>query len=430
MRDLAFLIAMGVALPMSFIHPWMGVMLWTWISIMNPHRLVWSVSDWPFAAATAGVTMLGLIFTRDKKHFPFTPLTFSLMLFVLWVLVAVNFSIDKDPYTEMLSRVLKIQIMIFVALIALTEKRHIIWLTGVLCASIAFYGVKGGIFTLATGGAFLVWGPYGSFIEGNNEIALAIILVIPLMFFFVGYTKNKWIKLGLFAAMGLSVIASLGSHSRGALLGMAAMVMMLWWRSGKRLVLAPILAAFGISVLLFMPQDWWDRMATISTYEEDTSAMGRINAWHAMWNIATDRFFGGGFKIYNVETFARYAPNPEDVHAAHSIYFQILGEHGFVGLFLFLLVGALTWLNASWIRRNARKVQDMQWAGSLASMCQVSMFGFAVGGAFLSLAYFDLPYNILIIVVITRKLVEARLAELKEKEEPRHAMHPAWASPS
>lgn len=426
MRDIAFIIIMGVGLPVALVHPWIGIMLWTWISIMNPHRLVWSVSDWPFAAATAAVTMIGLIFTRDKKHYPVTPLTVSLLIFVLWIVLAVHFSIGDQIYTEMLSRVLKIQLMIFIALIALTEKRHVIWLTGVLCASIGFYGLKGGLFTLMTGGAFLVWGPYGSFIEGNNEIALAIILVIPLMFFFFGYTKNKWIKFGLVGAMGLSVIASLGSHSRGALLGMAAMTLMLWWRSGKRVVLAPVLAVFGLSVLFFLPQEWWDRMSTISTYEEDSSAMGRINAWHAMWNIATDRFFGGGFRIYNAEVFAKYAPVAEDVHAAHSIYFQVLGEHGFVGLFLFLVVGALTWMNASWIRKHARKVEDMQWAVALASMCQVSMCGFAVGGAFLSLAYFDLPYNILIIVVLVRRLVETRLTEMQEK--PRQSLNPAFAN--
>ena len=419
MRDIAFLMIIAVGLPAALIHPWIGVMLWTWIGIMNPHRLLWSVSNWPIAAAVAIATMVGLVLTRDKRHLPITPVTLSLLAFVLWIAIACNFSINPDPFTEMLSRVMKIQLMIFVALIVLTEKRHILWLTGVLAASIAFYGVKGGIFTLATGGNFRVWGPYNSFVEGNNEIALAIILVIPLIFFFYRYAQGKWVKRGLLAAMVLCGIASVGSHSRGALLGMAAMMLMLWWRSGKRVVLAPVFAVVAVAVLLFLPKEWWDRMNTISSYEQDESAMGRINAWHAMFNIAKERIFGGGFDIYTPEVFARYAPVPDDVHAAHSIYFQVMGEHGFIGLFLFLIVGALTWSSASWIQKHARDIPDMQWAGSLAAMCQVSMFGFAVGGAFLSLAYFDLPYNILIIVVLTRKLVEQRMAELKTPPPPR-----------
>ncbi len=41
-------------------------------------------------------------------------------------------------------------------------------------------------------------------------------------------------------------------------------------------------------------------------------------------------------------------------------------------------------------------------------MCQVSLVGYAVGGAFLSLAYFDLPYNILIMIVVGRRWIKRR----------------------
>jgi hypothetical protein len=45
-------------------------------------------------------------------------------------------------------------------------------------------------------------------------------------------------------------------------------------------------------------------------------------------------------------------------------------------------------------------------------MIQVSLIGFAVGGAFLSLLYFDVPYYLMAAMVATRVLVEK---ELKEK---------------
>ena len=77
-------------------------------------------------------------------------------------------------------------------------------------------------------------------------------------------------------------------------------------------------------------------MDTIATYDQDSSAMGRINAWWMAWNLASSQFVCGGYEIYNPTIFSMYAPNPFDVHAAHSIYFQILGEQGFIGLFLYL----------------------------------------------------------------------------------------------
>ena len=101
------------------------------------------------------------------------------------------------------------------------------------------------------------------------------------------------------------------------------------------------------------------------------------------------------------------------VHAAHSIYFQVMGEHGFIGLGLYLLLGVLTWRSAGWIARSTEGNIELRWAGSLATMIQTSMVGFAVGGAFLSLVYFDVPYYLMGAIVTTRLLVEQRLAEAK-----------------
>ena len=147
-------------------------------------------------------------------------------------------------------------------------------------------------------------------------------------------------------------------------------------------------------------------MDTIDNYQQDASAQGRINAWMMNWNIATHNISGGGFEIYNPPTFAAYAPHPQEIHVAHSIYFSVLGEHGFPGLILFLSIWGLTWKSANWVRKNARKNPDTEWAAMLAGMCQVSLVGYAVGGAFLSLAYFDLPYDIMVVVVLTRRWLE------------------------
>jgi probable O-glycosylation ligase (exosortase A-associated) len=131
------------------------------------------------------------------------------------------------------------------------------------------------------------------------------------------------------------------------------------------------------------------------------------------YNLAKDRpLLGGGFEVSMPELFWRYAPDPEDLHAAHSVYFQALGEHGFLGLGLYLLVGLSTWRTGSWIIRNTEKLKEYRWAYNLATMIQVSLIGFAVGGAFLSLLYFDVPYYLMAAMVATRILVEK---ELKEK---------------
>jgi probable O-glycosylation ligase (exosortase A-associated) len=151
-------------------------------------------------------------------------------------------------------------------------------------------------------------------------------------------------------------------------------------------------------------------MSTITEYQQDASAMGRFNAWSMAWNLALDRVTGGGFYVFTQELFDRYSMFPDDgVRAAHSIYFQVLGEHGFVGLGLFLLAWVLAWRTADWLRANAAKNESTAWAAGLAAMVQVSYAGYFVGGAFLSLAYFDLPYLLAVVLVAARKHVELEL---------------------
>jgi probable O-glycosylation ligase (exosortase A-associated) len=139
--------------------------------------------------------------------------------------------------------------------------------------------VKGGIFTIAHGGAYHVQGPAETFIGGNNEIALALIMTIPLMRYLQLSAPNVWINRGMILAMWLTAIAAIGSQSRGALVGIVAMLAFLWIKSRNRLFTFIAILMIAGAVVSIMPQTWWDRMASIQDYEQDESAMNRINAW-------------------------------------------------------------------------------------------------------------------------------------------------------
>jgi len=89
----------------------------------------------------------------------------------------------------------------------------------------------------------------------------------------------------------------------------------------------------------------------------------------------------------------------------------VLGEHGYVGLVLYLLMYLVVWRNGTWVIKHAGKVPELEWATRLVRMLQVSLIGFMVGGAFLSLAYFDVPYYVMVIMVATRLLVQQTLKE-------------------
>ena len=417
MRDLILApLILGLA-GYGLLHPWLGVLGWTWVSIMNPHSYSWRLSSMPVAAAIAGAILLGLLVTRDRRNFFVTRETTVLMLLMAWMCITLPFSYHLEESFALWKRVMKIDLMIMVAMIVLYSRTHIVALTWVLAGSISFYGVKGGLFTIATGGSHRVWGPDGSYIYGNNEIALALVMIIPVMRFLQLISEGVWLKRGLTAAMLLCAVAALGSQSRGALVAIVAMATVLWWRSDKKAVGMVSLLVVGVALLAFMPDTWWNRMDTIKTYDQDDSAMQRFNAWAMAWNIAKDNLFGAGFMVAKPDVCALYSPIPTDCRAAHSIYFMVMGEHGFIGFFLFMLTWIFVWFSAGRLRTQGLKTPQTQWLSHLGAMCQVSLAGYAVGGAFLSLAYYDLPYNILVLVVLGCRWMDGKAWVSEEKEE-------------
>lgn len=397
LRDLLMLTIVCAGALYALRHPWVGAMMWTWVSLMYPHeQFTYAAASWPVAQIVAIGTLLGLLLTKDRRPPLDRPAYWALLLFALWITLTLPFSLNFSEAVGLWERSIKIFLMLFVTIALIDSRRKLEVFIWICALSIAFYGVKGGVFTIVHQGTYRVWGP-GGFIGGNNEVALAIVMVIPLLRYLQLQATSRWVRHGLTGVMILCALGALGSHSRGALVAIAAMVLALWVKSRGKLMGGALMLCSGLLALSMMPEHWWDRMHTIRLYQEDDSALGRLNAWAFAWNLAVDRFIGGGFNIYSPDLFAIYSPDPTRVHAAHSIYFQVLGEQGFPGLALFLLIGMLTWIDGRKLMRLGKAdLQRFGWAADLGRMIHVSMIGYATGGAFLSLTYWDMPYNLIV----------------------------------
>jgi putative inorganic carbon (HCO3(-)) transporter len=405
LRDIFLVLFVFGSVPYILKRPIWGAYLWVWVSVMSPHRQTWTFAyDLPFAQVVAIATLAGILLTREPREFPVTRTTVALILLVLWMNVTTLFSIN--PSWVMWDKVMKSMFMLFVVMYLLHSKKHVQVLVWIVTLSIAYYGVKGGLFTLRGGGAEKVYGPAGSFIGENNTVGLAIVMTIPLLRYLHLQATNRWLRYALLGSMVLCGFSALGTQSRGALLAIGAMLGFLWLKTRNKIITGFLLALLVPFAIGFMPETWTKRMESIQNYEEDSSAMGRINAWMMAVNLVASRPIGGGFEIYDRSTFAQYAPNPLDVHAAHSIWFSVLGEHGIPGIVLYVLLWIFAWRDASWISGKTQHREGWQWAADLARMVQVSLVGYFVGGAFLSLAYYDVPYYLAIAIVLTRRLVE------------------------
>jgi len=408
MRDLAIAAVILVSFVYSLKKPYVGFLAWTWLSLMNPHRLAYG---WIQSAPVAQITIIGVFagffFEKDKGKLFQHGIPVVQLFFSAWMAISATFAMFPEIGFESFTRAEKIQLAVFLSYFLVNSKEKLNGLLWVMFLSVGYYGIKGGIFTITTGGGGRVWGPAGTFIGDNNALACALLMDLPIGLYLMSVARHTLVKRGLVTATGLIGISILGSASRGAFLGLIA-VCLYWMKNvpGKQKLLALFISLFlGLVALLVMPQSWWDRMHTVKTYDQDASAMGRINAWWCAYNLAKDRLTGGGFDYYTPTAFALYAPNPTDVHAAHSIYFQVLGDHGFIGLGLYLWIAIWTWLLLGKIIRNTQGYADLAWANSLARLIQLSLIGYFSAGAFLSLSYYDYYWQLVAITVILSTLL-------------------------
>ena len=423
MRDILLTAIVFGSIPFIFYRPHIGVLVWAWLSYMTPYHYTWSFAyDLRFALVIAAVTLLAWLLSKEPKQIPWNLPVIALMAFWAWTGLTTLFAMFPDQAQDKWVELTKIILMDGIVTIAVFGSRlRVTALLWVIVASIGFFGVKGGIFTLVTGGAHRVGGADDVYLSDNNLLAAALLMTIPLMRYLQLTTERRVVQWGLMVTMALCIIAVLGTHSRGGLLGLLVLLLLMLFRSRRKLLVALVLGMTVVAAVSFMPQKWHDRMATIVTYEEDGSVQSRFASWEYGLSVAQEHpVTGGGFKAFlgnKVEgTVWGY-------RSAHSIYVQVLGEHGFAGLGLYglLLVSALV---LGWsVARRSKGRPELAWAHDLAQMIQVSLIVFVAAGAFLSLAYFELVFHLVAIIVVVNIVICRQLAGSTETVQTPSRQH-------
>ena len=295
MRSAVLFLIFCALIPFALFRPYIGIYLWSWFGYMSPHRLTWGFTyDFAFAQIIALVTLLGLAFTNDRSPVPRVALTIVWGLFVLWVNITTLLAVDHDAALFEWERSMKIQLFSFLTIVLINSRMKLRSLVWVIALSIGFFGVKGGLFAIASGAEHRVWGPPGSFIEDNNSIGLAFVMTMPLIWFLSTEVSKSWQKFALWGLLGLTAISALATHSRGAMLGFVT-ISMVWLVRQKKAWLAVVALVIAAPLAYqAMPDNWKDRMGTLQTYEQDSSAMGRIRAWEFAAQLAAQRPIGAG----------------------------------------------------------------------------------------------------------------------------------------
>jgi putative inorganic carbon (hco3(-)) transporter len=416
MRDLLLVSIFFPLLPFAFMYPWVGILVWSWISYMSPHRLTFGFAyDMPFGMISALTTLAGMLFSREKKRLPRAPEVIFLLALWGWITITSFFAIHSDLAWDKWQQVSKILLMTVATMMICRDAGRLRYLAWTIAASLGFYGVKSGVDAILSGFSGSFSYPADSFIADSNDLALALDMILPLLWFMVRAETRRWARYALHIAFGLTIIGILTTYSRGGFIGLCVVLIFMFTKARAKALSFALLLLAGVLAAFVVPDTFVDRIGTIASYDQDQSAQARLKAWSLATQIALDSpIFGGGFRVFEQDVWEQYFPGTERAIVAHSIYFQTLAEHGFVGLGIFAGLLIATYLGLRRVRRRATAA-DQTMLANLAAALQASLVGYMVAGAFLSRADFDLFYS----VVAMSAGMQAILAQLAgAKEEP------------
>ena len=416
MRDYVVLIFLAGCIYAALKKPWLGVLSLAVFSYLNPHAYAWGfVRSLPVYYVLFLVVAFRTFTAKDKDSIP---KDWRITVFIiLWIYFAITSTqaYFPDIAWQRFWLVTKIYLPFFFTLVLINTRFKLYCLVVTIAASIGIVAVKGGLFAILHGFSARVYGPPATQFEENNAFAVAMLICIPLLLIWQRETRNSLFKKGILLAIPIIYAASLCSWSRGALITMTVLTLMLILNSKHKLLAIPLVLVGAFIVKDYLPQEWFGRMHTLETYQEDSSAMSRIQAWTDGWNHTLEHpFVGAGFDGWREVTQRDW----------HSSYVEMFSEHGFIafGLWLSLIVGTL--ISMTTLPKKTFQVEGMEWVANYCFMLRASLICYMVGTAFLGLSYWDLLYHLIFIAVLVKKIA---LEELATKQK-NYVDKPSWAT--
>jgi putative inorganic carbon (hco3(-)) transporter len=448
MRDLLLLASMLYLVPVAVVRPWVGILAWFWISYFVPHSFTWGFGRrLPVAALVGGATLLGFLFTRERKPLPGTWSVMLMFLFAVHMTLTTMLAFNPGLAWVKWNWIAKGFLMTFVTMCLFQDVVRLRSLYMVPAICLGLLGLKGFLWVVRTGGGSRVFGPELSFFADNNEFGLAVCMALPLMLYLARDETRTWVKRLLHVLFSVSIVAVLFTYSRGAFLGLATLLGVLIWRSPWRMRFAAGVLVAGLIVVPLAPQALKDRIVSIQAQESaetrDGSAAGRIEAWTTAWRIAVAHPFAGeGFRAlwnpeiwneyfgYNPLDYTNYGYNSLAIRDVHSLYFEVLSEHGLLGFGLYIAIVVSAMATLAGVRRRWKGHAEYGYLAHYAEMNQLSLYPFLVAGTFLTFAYFDLFFLLVatstILKVLSMRAEEAIAATAPPAALPATVKAPAF----
>lgn len=447
MRDLFFVAFLLALFGLALKRPFLFVLAYAYIDIVAPQRLSYHLLSGGFLVPLAAAAAMGswLLFD-DKRHFRVAGrqwLMLVLLAYAGWT------TLNADMPFEALQKwdwVWKAMVFaIFLPFTLRTKLRIESYLLVMILAASAII-IVGGIKTLLSGGGYgalnLMVANNSGLYEGSTISTVAIALV-PLILWMARhgtvFAPDWRVKLFAGALIFACLLIPVGTEARTGLVCIAVLAVLMLRDARRRFLSMSLIGAAALVAMPLLPSSFTERMETISTYQADSSASTRIAVWRWTWAYVQENPWGGGFDAYRqnrieVATVSERGTGnvraiEERVHedrarAYHSSYFEMLGEQGFPGLALFLLIHGLGLVRMEVLRRRWKRAEgDKAWISPLATALQSFQLIYLVGSLFVGIAFQPFVWMVLAVQIGFESYVSRRY-----RPEPKRPFAPVRAA--
>ncbi|MEM6494210.1 MAG: DUF5935 domain-containing protein [Pseudomonadota bacterium] len=463
MLGLVFLAFVAFVLLLGVRRPFLWVLLYVYIDIIAPQRIAWgliqniSISFVAFIAAFGGYIIL------DRKRYLSVSarqmLLAVLLAYCFWTTGNADFPASAETKWEWVWKALLFAIFLP---FTLTSRARLEALALTLVLAVGMIVIATGMKVVLGGGGY---GNLNFFVDDNSGIyesstlATVAIALVPLIWWFTRYGtifKPHWTVTGFAIALIFAcLLIPVGTEARTGLVCIAALGVLLVRYSKRRVLFIAGAGALGLAALPFLPPSYYERMATIAEPGGDESASTRMAVWRWTLDYVAQNPLGGGFDAYKGNSFTYEMPVKQEsgntttvelrqvtdeARAYHSSIFEVLGEQGWPGLFVWLTLHALgLWqmerIGARWRRREKAAVdegglgEDEAWIAPMATALQLASLIYLVGALFQGIAY--QPVMLMLIglqIGLNSYCGRIDSARAKETPDPRQPSRAASAS--
>jgi O-antigen ligase len=205
------------------------------------------------------------------------------------------------------------------------------------------------------------YGPSGS-AGGQDENYVATLMGMGVGLAYFAFLADKRliprILLVLSIVVFVAAIALGANPSRGGFLGLCAVALYCLSRSPRKLTGAGVIAAIGLSLVIFAGPRFWKEIATSGDYQDGTGDV-RIELWksglrmwqaHPLFGVGSDNFRWVINDYETAEQYAKFGRALGGTMVPHSLWVEMLAEVGTLGAIATLLLLFHTWKGLSRLR--------------------------------------------------------------------------------